>query len=180
MTDNRMQRGQQWLEELLKLVGVDADVEAALPTTVKGSDFQEPDSYWLTIDDSNLKPEQIQILIGSDGTVLDAIQYLANALLNLNQPQAEQAAYTVELNGYRIRRQAEVQSLAETAAEQARTSGQEVEIKSLSSAERRQVHTFLQGFTDLETFSRGKEPNRHLVVRQIQALPNQEDEEGLA
>ncbi|MDF5732870.1 MAG: RNA-binding protein, partial [Rhizonema sp. PD38] len=27
------------------------------------------------------------------------------------------------------------------------------------------IHTYLKDFGDLETFSRGKEPHRHLVVR---------------
>lgn len=166
MADNRMQRGQQWLKLLLQLTGVSADVKADLETTPgESSNFEQPDSYWLTIDETNLTPEQIQVLIGTDGHVLDAIQYLANATLNLSQTQDEQASYTVELNGYRVRRQAEIQAIAEAAAEQVRASGEEVEIKSLSSAERRQVHTFLKDFTDLETFSRGKEPHRHLVVR---------------
>ncbi len=168
MTDSQMQRGQQWLETLLQLTGVSADVKAELETTaLLNGDLQEPDSYWLTIDEINLTPEQIQVLIGSEGRVLDAIQYLANASLNLSQTQDQQASYTVELNGYRVRRQAEIQALAENAAEQVRASGKEIEIKSLSSAERRQVHTFLKDFTDLETFSRGKEPHRHLVVRQL-------------
>ena len=167
MTDSLMQRGQQWLESLLQLTGVSTDVRAELESVpVENREPQEPDSYWLTIDEAKLSPEQIQVLTGPEGTVLDAIQYLANATLNLQTQQ--QAVYTVELNGYRVRRQAEIQVIAEHAAEQVRSSGEEVEIKSLSSAERRQVHTFLKDFTDLETFSRGKEPNRHLVVRQLQ------------
>jgi len=169
MTDSQMQRGQQWLNSLLQIIGVSADVKAeSHPNPVESGDFLEPDSYWLTIDETNLMPEQVQVLVGSQGTVLDAIQYLANAILNLNQTIEQQASYTVELNGYRVRRQAEIQAIAEAAALEVRSSGQEVEIKSLSSAERRQVHTFLKDFTDLETFSRGKEPHRHLVVRQLQ------------
>ncbi len=170
MTDSRMQRGQQWLETLLQKTGLPADVKAELETTaLVNGNFQEPDSYWLTIDQTNLTPEQIEVLIGAEGRVLDAIQYLANAILNLSQTQDQQASYTVELNGYRVRRQAQIQVLAENAAIEVRSSGKEVEIKSLSSAERRQVHTFLKDFTDLETFSRGKEPHRHLVVRQLQS-----------
>ena len=168
MTDSQIQRGQQWLEKLLQIIGVSAEVKAELQnTTVESSEAPESDSYWLTIDQSKLQPEQIQILLGSEGTVLDAVQYLANALLNLNQPPEQQAAYTIELDGYRVRRQAEIQQLAESAAEQARTLGKEVEIKSLSSAERRQVHTFLKSFKDLETYSKGKEPHRHLVVKYV-------------
>jgi spoIIIJ-associated protein len=166
MTDNQMQRGQQWLKTLLQLSGLQAEINGEMESTItQHSQESEEDSYWLTIDESSLTLEQIQIFTGLDGSVLDAIQYLANSILNLNQPQNDQASYTVELNGYRIKRYAEIRAMAETAAEQVRTSGQEVEIKSLSSAERRQVHTFLKDFGDLETFSRGKEPHRHLVVR---------------
>lgn len=163
-----MQRGQQWVKSLLQIINVSADVKGeSQPNSVDGN-FPESDSYWLTIDETNLMPLQIQVLIGPQGTVLDAIQYLANASLNLNQTEEQQASYTVELNGYRVRRQAEISALAQSAAIEARASGKEVEIKSLSSAERRQVHTFMKDFKDLETFSRGKEPHRHLVVRQIQ------------
>jgi spoIIIJ-associated protein len=166
MTDSPMQRGQQWLKTLLELTGVSTEIDGELETAQLGeSNSEEPDNYWLTIDESNLTPEQIRLLIGSDGSVLDAIQYLANSVLNLNQPEELQASYTIELNGYRVKREAEIRAMAEAAAQQVRSTGQEVEIKSLSSAERRQIHTFLKDFDDLETFSRGKEPHRHLVVR---------------
>jgi spoIIIJ-associated protein len=168
MIDSQMQRGQQWLKSLLQLIGISAEVTGSDPAPIENGDLSEQDSYWLTIDETDLMPEQVQVLIGSQGTVLDAIQYLANASLNLNQTAEQQASYTVELNGYRVRRQAEIQVLAEAAALEVRSSGKEVEIKSLSSAERRQIHTFLKDFTDLETFSRGKEPHRYLVVQQIQ------------
>jgi spoIIIJ-associated protein len=161
-----MQRGQEWLQTLLLLTGVSAEVGGNLePDQPQSSDSEEPDNYWLTIDETKLNPEQISILIGADGSVLDAIQYLTNSVLNINQPEAEQASYTIELNGYRVKRQAQIQALAEAASQEVRATGREVEIKSLSSAERRQIHTFLKEFADLETFSRGKEPHRHLVVR---------------
>ncbi|GAA6614852.1 protein jag [Scytonema sp. NUACC26] len=168
MTDNRIERGQEWLKTLLRLSGVSVEVTGEIETNPAPNDFEdtpESDSYWLTIDESTLTPEQIATFIGSDGSVLDAVQYLANTILNLNQSPDLQASYTVELDGYRVKRYAEIRSMAEIAAEQARSSGLEVEIKSLSSAERRQVHTLLKEFGDLETFSRGKEPHRHLVVR---------------
>lgn len=164
--DTPMQRGQEWLESLLRLSGVSVPVFGELETAVsQDEEPQEPDNYWLRIDETNLTPEQIQIFIGSDGSVLDAIQYLANSILNLNQITDGQASYTIELNGYRLQRQEEIRAMAEAAAEQVRSSSQEVEIKSLSSAERRQIHTYFKDFGDLETFSRGKEPHRHLVVR---------------
>ncbi|WP_445636866.1 RNA-binding protein [Nostoc sp. DSM 114161] len=166
MSNISMQRGQQWLKTLLELSGISTEIHGSLEAAQpQDDDLPESDSYWLTIDETNLTPEQIQVLIGPDGSALDAIQYLANSVLNLSQSQEGQASYTIELNGYRVKRQAEIRALAEAAADEVRFSGREVEIKSLSSAERRQVHTFLKDFGDLETFSRGKEPHRHLVVR---------------
>ncbi|WP_414575742.1 protein jag [Anabaena sp. CCY 9402-a] len=166
MSNIPMQRGQQWLKSLLELTGMSSEIRGSVEAPHSPEeDAPAIDSYWLTIDETSLTPEQIHALIGADGSVLDAIQYLANSTLNLNQPEEEQASYTVELNGYRVKRQAEIQAIAEAAAEQVRSTGQEVEIKSLSSAERRLVHTFFQDMGDLETFSRGKEPHRHLVVR---------------
>lgn len=166
MSEISMQRSEQWLTQLLQLTGISTNVQANFePAPTIGAVSQEPDSYWLTIDDTNLMPEQIRILIGTGGSVLDAMQYLANSVLNLDQLEPEQGSYTIELNGYRVRRQAEISALARTAAQEVRFSGREVEIRSLSSAERRQVHSFLKEFPDLETFSRGKEPHRNLVVR---------------
>lgn len=161
-----MQRGQKWLEELLRLMKIPAKVNAQTHTTVADNDGDpEEDSYWLTIEETHLTPAQIQILIGAEGATLDAIQYLANAILNMSQEEGEQAAYTIELNGYRLRRQAELRALAEYAVQQVRSNGQEFEMKSLSAAERRQIHTFLKDYTDLESYSRGKEPDRRLVIR---------------
>lgn len=161
MDKQLMQRGQQWLEDLLRLSKLTAEVR---PTATDASAEDKP-NYWLTIDQTKLTPNQIEILIGPDGTVLDAIQYLANSILNLGQDEEGQAAYTIELNGYRLQRQEELRALAAHAAQTVRETGQEFEMKSLSSAERRQVHTFLKECEDLETQSRGQEPDRRLVVR---------------
>jgi spoIIIJ-associated protein len=162
--DSPITRVQQWLKTLLEKSGISDDVEIQVNLD-KNHESPEQDGYWLTIDKTNLTPEQVQALIGNDGSVLDAIQYLANSILNLNQPPEQQASYVIELDGYRVKRQGEIMAIAESAAEQVRTTGQEVTIKSLSSAERRQIHSLFQDFADLETFSRGKEPQRHLVVR---------------
>lgn len=158
METSREQRGQQWLEELLHY--------AAIPTSVhtqKNPDFWE-DSCWLVIDEQPLVLEQIQALTGRDGDVLDSIQYLANTILNLGRDSGQQGAFTVDLAGYRLRRYAELQAIAQQAASEARETGTEVELKALSAAERRQVHTILKEYADLETQSRGQEPDRRLVV----------------
>jgi spoIIIJ-associated protein len=176
MSDRQMERGQQWLEELLKQgqfkTGVKAEKQALYQHTAgeaepgeSDGDLPEADSYWLTIDETKLTPTQINALTGPSGATLDAIQYLANSILNLGQERELQGSYTIELNGYRVRRLAELRALALEAADTVRSSGEEVELKSLSSAERRMVHTFFQDCDDIETYSRGSEPDRRLVLR---------------
>lgn len=162
MDDRQIQQGYQWLEELLRLSGLPAQVE------VDDTKLSSEGSCWLTINDSGLTPEQIDLLIGEKGSVLDAIQYLANTTLNLGQSEDLQVAYTVELSGYRLRRQAELQTMSEAAVDHVRSTGEEYEMAALSAAERRQVHTYLKAYEDLETYSRGKEPDRRLVVRPVQ------------
>lgn len=162
MDDRQIQQGCHWLEQLLHFSGISAKVEA------DPDKLDTEGSCWLTIDDAALSDTQIEALIGVDGSALDAIQYLANTTLNLGQPEELQTAYTIELAGYRVRRQAELQSLAEAAVQHVRDTGEEYEMAALSAAERRQVHTYLKVYEDLETYSRGKEPDRRLVVRLAQ------------
>lgn len=151
------QRGQEWLETFLKLAAFPATVTAEIRNT------SAEKSCWLTIDHTSLQPNQIEALLSNNGAVLDSIQYLASSVLNIGQD--EQIAYTIEINGYRAQRLAELTAIAEDAAARVRETGEEYEIKSLSSAERRQVHSILQDSADIETFSRGQEPDRRLVVR---------------
>jgi len=161
MSEVHVQQGKAWLEKLLELSGI--------PTSIQLDEdkVQADGSYWLTINEASLTPDQIQALTGNDGHVLDAIQYLVNTTINLGQSREEQRAFTIELNGYRAQRQAELQAMAEEAAEQVRATGQEFEMPALSSAERRQVHNLMSTYEDLETYSRGKEPHRRLVVQPL-------------
>jgi spoIIIJ-associated protein len=156
----RVEQGRQWLETLLPLTGFPASVSVRQPAVELAAD-----TLWLTIDSAHLSPEQVQSLTGAKGQVLDAVQYLLNATLNLGQPRDSQLAFTVELADYRARRYGELQALAEEVAAQVRQTSQEQEMPPLSSTERRFLHTLFQSSEDLETYSHGQEPDRRLVVR---------------
>ncbi len=159
--ENVEKLGIEWLESLLSYQGIDSKVDSSLIEDEFGA------SCWLTIRDEGLSTEQINALIGEQGHALDATQYLANTVLNLERSPEEQQPYTIELAGHRAKRKAELIALAKEAAEKAQATDEEFEMKALSSAERRQVHHFLGTYEGLETFSRGREPDRRLVVRQV-------------
>ena len=158
-----MEKSISWLEKLLTLQGLEASVSGQETTGDLGDD-----SYWLTIDTANLSEEDISTLIGDRGSVLDSIQYLANTTLNLWASAYELLANSIEIYGYRKARQSELKKLADEAADEVLNNGKrEYEVKGLSSAERRQLHGLLGEHENIETFSRGREPERHLVVKLV-------------
>ena len=158
--ESQLNSGKEWLQELLELMGLAAEVETEGFETVK----VDSSSCWLNIDSSSFSPEQKQQLIGNKGESIDAIQYLANTILNLDRDSEAQNSFVVELDGYRVKRNRELDDLTQDAIARVRETGREVEIPGLSSAERKQVHFLLQGIGDLSTESRGQEPDRRLVV----------------
>jgi spoIIIJ-associated protein len=162
MIDQRLDRGKEWLEKVLTLSGIATTVDIQQPEGTTSA------NYWLTIDSTTLTSPQKELLIGSQGGTIDAIQYLANASLNIQAEADLQAGYTIELDGYRQRRAVALKVIADTAATQVRETGEEVILQPMSSAERRQMHTFFDGdpsYSDLSTYSRGQEPDRRLVVK---------------
>jgi spoIIIJ-associated protein len=102
------------------------------------------------------------ILIGRHGQTIDAIQYLANAIIGRDAD--ERKPIVVDAGGYRERRTATLESLALRSAEHAVASGRPVDLEPMSPVERKVVHLRLQDFPGVETRSEGTEPNRYVVV----------------
>ncbi|WP_299490469.1 R3H domain-containing nucleic acid-binding protein [Acaryochloris sp. IP29b_bin.137] len=163
MSESNIQQGQEWLSSLLGHLGIETPVTSDKPEIAQ-TKFKDFGGFWLTIDDSGLSPEQIDLLIGSNGRMLDAIQYLINSTLNLGKDKEERTAFTIEMADFRVNRYEELTQLADQAAQSVRETGQEYVMPPINSAERRLVHTILFDETDLETCSRGQEPDRRLVV----------------
>ena len=101
------------------------------------------------------------LLIGRHGQTIDAIQYLCNAIL---ARQGAEVSVTVDAAGYRARRESTLRTLALNAAEQARRTGERVELEPMTAVERKIVHVALQDAEGVETTSEGTEPNRFVVV----------------
>jgi spoIIIJ-associated protein len=119
----------------------------------------------IELDEDN--EQLVDRVIGDRGESIDAIQYLVNTSLNLSLEPELQGSFTVEMAGYRVKRYQELVDLVRETADKVRATGEEIEVPGLSSAERRQIHNLLQDSTDLQTESRGQEPDRRLVVRLV-------------
>jgi spoIIIJ-associated protein len=106
---------------------------------------------------------ELGILIGRHGQTIDAIQYLANAIV-LRDGEGARKPIVVDAGGYRARRTATLEALALRSAERAVASGEPVELEPMSPIERKVVHLCLQDVVGVETRSEGTEPNRYVVV----------------
>ncbi len=105
--------------------------------------------------------EDLGLLIGKHGQTIDAIQYLANAIVRTEGGAHE---VVVDAAGYRARRRAALQAVAQRAARRAATTGKEIELDPMTSIERKVVHEALKDDPEVETESEGTEPNRYVVV----------------
>jgi spoIIIJ-associated protein len=103
------------------------------------------------------------MLIGRHGQTIDAIQYLANAIIFRGRYD-ERKPVIVDAAGYRDRRQATLDALALRMAEQASATGQRVELEPMTAVERKIVHEKLKDDPEVETESEGTEPNRYVVI----------------
>ena len=103
------------------------------------------------------------MLIGRHGQTIDAIQYLANAIVFRGRYD-ERKPVTVDAAGYRARRQTTLDALALRMAEQASATGQRVELEPMTAVERKIVHEKLKDDPEVETASEGTEPNRFVVI----------------
>jgi spoIIIJ-associated protein len=100
--------------------------------------------------------------IGRHGETLEAIQYLAS--LVANKFSEDRIRVILDIGGYRRRRESTLIGMAERAAERVVKSGVPYNLEPMNAAERRIIHSSLQNYPGVTTFSEGEEPERHVVI----------------
>jgi spoIIIJ-associated protein len=101
------------------------------------------------------------LLIGKHGQMIDAVQYLANAIVFR---QGGGKSIIVDAAGYRDRRRATLEALAVRSADRVVATGAEVRLEPMTAVERKIVHVRLKDVEDVQTRSEGTEPNRYVVI----------------
>jgi len=101
------------------------------------------------------------LFIGKHGQTIDAIQYLANAMV---RTRGAEHPVVVDAAGYRARRTATLETVAKRTAQRASATGRRVELDPMTPVERKIVHEALKDDPEVETVSEGSEPNRYVVV----------------
>jgi spoIIIJ-associated protein len=111
-----------------------------------------------------LEGDDLGLFIGRHGATIDAVQHLAFKVANRDAGRDEAVRVTVDAAGYRERREQMLHRQADQAAARAARSGRPVALDAMSATERKVVHEHLKDRDDVETYSEGTEPDRHLVV----------------
>jgi spoIIIJ-associated protein len=111
-----------------------------------------------------LDGEDLGLFIGRHGQTIDAVQHLAFKVANRDLRREDGVRVTVDAAGYRSRREQALHRQADHAAQQALRSRRPVALDAMSATERKVVHEHLKDRDDVETYSEGTEPDRHLVV----------------
>src|ERR1700760_5050642 len=111
-----------------------------------------------------LEGDALGLFIGRHGQTIDAVQHLAFKAATRDHPPSAGLRVTVDAAGYRERRELALQRQADEAAADAVRSGRPVALDAMSATERKVVHEYLKDRDDMETYSEGNEPDRHLVV----------------
>jgi spoIIIJ-associated protein len=114
---------------------------------------------------ATLTGPDLGLVIGKRGQTIDAIQYLATAIVFRGMD--ERKCVLVDAAGYRDRRRATLEQQADRAASEAVAAGEAVALDPMSAVERKIVHLHLQEREDVETASDGNEPHRFVVVRPV-------------
>lgn len=104
--------------------------------------------------------------IGRHGETLEAIQYLAS--LVANKISETRVRVLLDIGGYRRRREDTLISMAERAADKVVRTGTHYNLEPMNPAERRIIHSALQNFQGVTTYSEGEEPERHVVIAPTQ------------
>ena len=138
-----------FLETVLGLLGVEVEVDI---------DVEEDGLHC----DLNTSDEEGGLLIGRHGATLDALQYLTLRVL-----QAEglgRMRITLDVGGYRTRREKILRDLAQGVAKKVLDSGRPYHFEPMSAMERRVVHMAMADIDGLRTESEGEGRRRHVVV----------------
>lgn len=160
----RADRARQVLVDILRLMGVEAQVDAR----------QDKDTVALSIE-PGAGADAVGLRAGERGPVLDALTVVANRAIN--RAGEGRAFVSVDIGGFRPEEDPEMIAMARRLAAKAGRIGKPLAVGPMSPRDRRQVHLALTSVPEVQTRSEGEGVSRRLLV--IPARPD-EPERGPA
>jgi spoIIIJ-associated protein len=141
-----------------RLVGLINELMAKAELKIE-VEVKELGGRYVTIE---LEGEDAAYLVGKQGEVLNATQYLINIIAGRRFNNGIRA--TLDGQNYRQRREVKLTAMATELARQVVERGEEAVLDALPAFERRVVHKVLSELPGVSTYSEGEEPNRRVVI----------------
>lgn len=136
------------LEDILRILDLQGTVDCV----------KSDDTYRFEI-----SGEDLGILIGHRGQTLNALQFIVGLILGKGV-EGKRFNCTLDVEGYRARRERSLQLLAERMAKRASMERRKVALEPMLAHERRIIHLALQNNPYVTTSSQGEEPMRKVVI----------------
>ena len=111
----------------------------------------------------NISGDKMGLVIGYRGETLDSLQYLTSLVINKNH-EDEYIRVSLDTENYRQKREETLIKVAQKTAYKVRKSGRAYKLEPMNPYERRIIHSALQDYNDINTYSEGEEPFRRVVV----------------
>ncbi|MDP1715839.1 MAG: RNA-binding cell elongation regulator Jag/EloR [Anaerolineales bacterium] len=151
--DQLLDTTEEVVSRLIHHLGMEAQVSAGYD--VSSTD----DRRSIQVD---VRGDDLSALIGRQAETLTAFQHIASLIVGKQTQQWVQL--TVDVEGYRSRREKQIRQLANRLADQVTRMGRKVTMEPMTANERRMVHIELRGHPAVITESTGEEPYRKVVI----------------
>jgi spoIIIJ-associated protein len=151
--DPLLDRTESVISKLIHLMGLEAQVSAHY------GDTDRDDRRYIHVD---VRGSDLSVLIGRRSETLNAFQYLASLIIGKDTQQFVQL--TVDVEGFRDRREKQLVQMAQRMADQVAKNGRKQTLEPMPSAERRIIHIALREHPAVQTESTGDEPYRKVVI----------------
>ncbi|MGL5232184.1 MAG: protein jag [Fusobacteriaceae bacterium] len=106
----------------------------------------------------NLFGEDNGIIIGKKGKTLNSFEYLLNSMI-------KDCRIEVDVEGFKEKRNETLRELAKKMAEKALATNKIIRLNPMPPRERKIIHEIINQYTELDTFSEGKDPKRYIVIK---------------
>ncbi len=153
--DDEAEIAAQMLDKLLELMGIAADVSIRDAETAG-------DGVGMALAVLDVEGDDLGLLIGRRGETLQALQYLLNLMASRKLKQ--NVFFTVDVEGYRQRREKTLLQLARRTADQVKRTQTSVTLDPMPPNERRIIHMALSEDRYVSTASVGEGDNRKVSV----------------
>ncbi len=144
---DELEKGKNFLIGLLEVINNDSKV------------FSEENSDEIVYE---IQGENASNLIGYRGESLNAIQYLVSIINSKGNRHSKRVK--VDIGGFKEKRKESLEALANRIAKKVLKTSHQTKLEPMTAYERRIIHTVIQNYPELTSFSTGEEPHRFLTI----------------